>query len=72
MTVWLNRNNELIRQLSDKRSLVIKETQRGLGLYARGAQGDLLIGRARTIDEAKHDAQRLINSLEKNHAANTQ
>lgn len=70
--MWLNRSNELIRTLSDRRSLVIKTTQRGIGLYARGGQGDLLIGRARTIDEAKQSAQDLILSLEKNHAANTQ
>jgi hypothetical protein len=68
--MWLNRNSELIRTLSDRRSLVIKTTQRGIGLYARGSQGDLLIGRARTIDEAKQDAQDHINSLEKNHVAN--
>ena len=70
--MWLNRNGEFIRTLSDRRSLVIKTTQRGVGLYARGGQGDLLIGRARTIDEAKQDAQNLITSLEKNHVANTQ
>ncbi len=68
--MWLNRNSELIRTLSDRRSLVIKTTLRGIGLYARGGQGDLLIGRARTIDEAKQDAQNLILSLEKNHVAN--
>ena len=70
--MWLNRNSELVRTLSDRRSLVIKTTQRGIGLYARGGQGDLLIGRARTIDEAKQDAQNLITSLEKNHVANAQ
>lgn len=70
--MWLNRNGEFIRTLSDRRSLVIKTTQRGIGLYARGGQGDLLIGRARTIDEAKQEAQNLITSLEKNHVANTQ
>ena len=68
--MWLNRNSELVRTLSDRRSLVIKTTRRGIGLYARGNQGDLLIGRARTIDEAKQDAQNLITSLEKNHVAN--
>ena len=67
--MWLNRNRELVRTLSDRRSLVIKTTQRGVGLYARGNQGDLLIGRARTIDEAKQDAQSHLNSLKKTHTA---
>ncbi len=70
--MWLNRNGEFIRTLSDRRSLVIKTTQRGIGLYARGAQGDLLLGRSGSIDEAKQEAQNLITSLEKNHVANTQ
>jgi hypothetical protein len=68
--MWLNRNSELVRTLSDRRSLVIKTTSRGIGLYARGSQGDLLIGRARTIDEAKQAAQDHLLSLEKNHVAN--
>jgi hypothetical protein len=63
--MWLNRNSELVRTLSDRRSLVIKTTQRGISLYARGGQGDLLIGRARTIDEAKQEAQDHLNSLKK-------
>ena len=63
--MWLNRNSELVRTLSDRRSLVIKTTPRGVGLYARGNQGDLLIGRARTIDEAKQEAQDHLNSLKK-------
>lgn len=68
--MWLNRNGEFIRTLSDRRSLVIKTAQRGIGLYARGAQGDLLLGRSGSIDEAKQAAQDHLLSLEKNHASN--
>lgn len=68
--MWVVRGTELVRRLSDRRSLVIKATN--LRLYARGAQGDLLLGKYETIEQAKTAAQDLIASLEKNHVANTQ